>query len=208
MKFSWPSKCRKWTVVWFEWPGIEVMEGGRKRRRRLVILAWRQTLIQQEGPIKHNLFSLSLSKKALNLAYSPNWFHRIYRLLYSPVYQPQDYDATLACISVKIQWEQQERPLPHSNPQSWECSMHALACLTKKIFILPFTLLVVVRDAVSWSVSQDTLGVDLKSSFELTCSRPDTGDLGYPQFCLLSKISTLIGLSITQEHARILPSES
>lgn len=107
--------------------------GERKWKKELKIcIAWSETLVEQEGPIKSNLFSLSYSKKVLNLPYSLIWFHCIYWLLCSPVYPPQDYDATLAFISVKIQWEQQERPLPHSNPPFWECSTHALAHLVKK----------------------------------------------------------------------------
>lgn len=31
MKFSWASKCRKWTVVWFDWPETDLMEGWGKR---------------------------------------------------------------------------------------------------------------------------------------------------------------------------------
>lgn len=113
------------------------MEGGmgRKRSKRL---AWRKTYIQQKGPIKHSLFSFSKQESFEPFFYIPNWFHCIYWLLYSPVYPPQDYDATLAFISVKIHWEQQERPLPHSNPHSWECPVHAFACLTKKKSLLFF----------------------------------------------------------------------
>lgn len=139
MKFSWPGKCRKWTVVWFEWPLIDLMEGGmgRKRSRGLVILAWRETHIQQEGPIKLNLYLLtyfitfSQTEGALNLPYNPNWFHCIYWLLYSPVYPPHDCDATLASISVQIRWEQQKRPLPRSNPHFCECPVYGLVCLKK-----------------------------------------------------------------------------
>lgn len=45
------------------------------------------------------IYFLSPSKKALNLSSTfPIGFTAIYWLLYSPVYPPQDYDATLAFI--------------------------------------------------------------------------------------------------------------
>lgn len=119
-------------VVW--WLVIDLIEGGmgRKRSRGLVILACREKLILQEIPIKHNFITFSQPEEALNLPYNPNWFHCIYWLLYSPVYPLHDYDATLASISVKFQRQQQEIPLPHSNPHSCECPVYGLACLTKQ----------------------------------------------------------------------------